>query len=150
MYLRILIGLPAGLFLNQFEWDYGQIGIQAGYPLVSASRPGLHKLGISASFGFIPLLFYEGTGVWNLRSDLAQDPSFKHESDDGIGIDASLALNYSPHKLVEITLGYRYLSLEAEDGTDTTYGSDSSTETTDLDEVKVKRQGPFVSLSVRF
>ena len=133
-----------------FEWDYGQIGTQAGVSFVSNPRPGLYDLGLSASLALIPFLSYEGTGVWNLRSDLAQDPSFRHESNRGWGLDASLALNYSPYELVEMILGYRYLHLESQNGTDTTYNTDGSLSTANLDEVKLTRQGPFVSLSVRF
>ncbi len=137
-----------------FEWDYVQMGAQAGVSFISHSQPALHDLGISASLGLIPLVRYEGTGIWNLRASgnnpLAQDPSFRHESNSGWGIDANLTLNYSPHELVEMILGYRYLHLEAKDGTDTTYNANGSVSTANLDEVKLTRQGPFVSLSVRF
>lgn len=133
-----------------FEWNYLQAGVQTGYSLISGSEPALHSLEIAASLGVIPFLDFQGTGIWNLRSDFSQSPSFKHEAKSGYGFDASLALNYNPNQVMGFVLGYRYFYLNARDGTDTTYFADGATATADLNEVQVTRYGPYISIIVHF
>ncbi|MBI5789410.1 MAG: hypothetical protein HZA78_11205 [Candidatus Schekmanbacteria bacterium] len=145
------LGPFAGLNSNyDFEWNYLRLGAEIGYEFIARPKIALNSLALRSMIGLIPYVAYEGTGVWNLRSDFAQNPSFRHYSNTGVGFDVSLALSYSPCKGAEFIGGYRYLHLQVFDGTDTTYGSDGSIGRAKLDEVTLDRSGPFFALAVKF
>ncbi|MBE9502610.1 MAG: hypothetical protein IME96_00360, partial [Proteobacteria bacterium] len=53
-------------------------------------------------------------------------------------------------KYIKLTAGYRYFSLKAENGKDTTYFGDGSFGTASLDTVEAERKGPYVSFEMSF
>lgn len=70
-------------------------------------------------------LEYQGEGVWNLRADFQQDPSFEHEADgDGIRIIGSYA--FAMDSRYAFTLDAAHTQRTAEDGIATTYFSNGN------------------------
>jgi len=65
-------------------------------------------------------LDYYAEAIWNLRTDLRQDPSFEHEA-EGNGILLSAEYAYALDVDYELTLDASYHMREAEDGTSTGY-----------------------------
>ena len=133
----------------EFVWESYPIGLKGNLSLEPERKSWLYDLSVngSSSLGFIR---YRGEGVWNLRSDFEQDPSFKHEADEGVAIFIEFGVVYRPVRYVSIGTGYQLLSYNAWNGTDTTFFSDGSEGTTRLDEVRSFRHGPYISLSGQF
>lgn len=131
-----------------FKWNYFQIGLQSGWYIIKPSDTQNHGLEISGLFAYIPFAQYDGRGVWNLRSDFRQDPSFHHQG-TGRGLDANLALSYI-YKKIKLSVGYRYFALDAKNGDDTIYLADGTQGRDTLDRVEVKRDGPFASVTLSF
>jgi hypothetical protein len=55
--------------------------------------PIARSLMVQSEFIGWPVLWYEGQGSWNLRRELRQDPSFRHEA-HGYGMNHTLELRY--------------------------------------------------------
>lgn len=139
------VGLPLGPFPgldSRYEtvWD----GPFAGFK-VAAEWPehcvALRVKYISAD--------YEGEGYWNLRANLAQNPSFLHKA-DGDGIDLSANYNWRFYDGFELFLDAAYQSWSAEDGVDITFASSGAELVTGLNEVNWKSQSYMVGLAYRW
>lgn len=126
-----------------FYWQALSLGIRGQYALPA-------HFFLRGKMNFFPFVLYEGEGVWNLRSDFAQNPSFEHDADNGFGYDLSASLAYSPHPNFLIELGYRRFMLEVKDGDDKTFFSDGTSARSTLDRVRAARSGFFVSFSILF
>lgn len=138
--------------LNQtyeFEWESYPIGLKANWKIINKPRPWVYGFYVNGSASAGPIK-YRGEGVWNLRSDLAQDPSIRHEADEGFAIFLDANLNYQPIRYVTFGLGYQYYHFEAQNGTDMRFFADGSEYSGDLDKVKSLRQGPYASFPVQF
>jgi hypothetical protein len=92
----------------------------------------------------MPAVWYEGEGIWNLRADFSQDPSFRHRA-MGWGFNTKLGLVY-PFKAWALNLTWEHLELRADHGKDTTFFSDGTVASTTLDEVRTRSD--LVRLSV--
>ncbi len=132
------------------EWDGWRVGGKGYVNFVPSPRRGLYDLGLKVEGALLWGVDYTGEGVWNLREDFRQDPSFRHTADGGTGGQFSLSLFYHPVRYVGIEVGYYYLTLNIEDGIDRTFFSDGSEGLADLDEVTADRHGFTASASVRF
>lgn len=117
------------------EWKYGE------------------RLFFSGSIALFPFIDYQGEGFWNLRACTdfrCSPPSFTHASRSGRGYEASIELKYQVGNTTQLTAGYRYLYLKAENGTDITYFNDGTVGVANLDFVEVTRQGVYLGLMLRF
>lgn len=114
------------------------------------------RLSLTGSLALYPFISYEGEAYWNLRVGpppdgfRAQAPNFVHDADSGYGFDATVDMHYRLHERTSLRLGYRYLHLKAENGTDKVYFSDGSIGIADLDWAKVTRQGAFAGIEIKF
>ena len=68
--VMILAGMPC-------EW-----GSRVKWNLANPRQPGINPFRLKTHLALFPYMQYEGQGVWNLRDDFRQDPSFSHEADN--------------------------------------------------------------------
>lgn len=144
---------PTGSFsgLNSeyyFEWEGFKSGLKFEWDFVKKPSSFLYALGFRTHVGFLFGVDYEGEGIWNLRTDWAQNPSFKHEA-DGYGFEGQIGLFYTPFKHFKMELAYHYLNLDA-DGTERIFFSDGTTYDTNLDDVSSIRHGILFLLTFYF
>ncbi|MEW6382072.1 MAG: hypothetical protein AB1611_21055 [bacterium] len=141
---------PSGLLNSHydFSWNAIKLGVKSTWKLTKAPLPLCHSLEIGGKI--TPLLaYYLGTGIWNLNEDFAQNPSFHHKA-YGYGLSAELSVVYHPWPLIGLELGWQYLRLAADRGTDTTYYYSGEKGKANLDEVRLLRQGWFVKSGISF
>lgn len=79
--------------------------------------------------------WYEGEGVWNLRNDLAQDPSFKHEADSR-GTIVKGGGRYALSETWNLRLNIEFKDWETDPGTDRTYYASGASSLTRLNEAE--------------
>jgi len=131
-----------------FTWNAIKIGFKSTLNLTKSSIPLCHSLEIGGKV--TPLLaHYLGEGIWNLRDDFAQNPSFRHKA-YGYGLGAEIAITYHPWQMIGFELGWQYLFLTANSGTDTTYYYSGEKGTAHLDEVRLLRNGWRIRSSISF
>lgn len=94
-------------------------------------------------------LDYEGKGYWNLRSDFAQDPSFKHTGSGG-GHKFNLQVDYDITQRWSLNLKGEYRNFEIKDGNDYTYFSNGSSGYNKLNEVKWESYALMLGVGYRF
>jgi hypothetical protein len=145
---------PSGPFSGldsdyEFGWEGFRTGLLYEWDFIKKPSRFRHALGIRAWGAYLWAVDYEGEGIWNLRTDLAQNPSFAHDA-DGDGFEGQIGLFYSPLKHFKMELAYKFLSLRAEDGTDTTFFSNGTIAEVNLDKVHSKRHGVLLLLSCYF
>jgi len=127
-----------------FQWDAARAGVRVEVPLAKL-------ISVQAEAAVLFAGTFDGEGYWNLRDDFKPTPpNFTQEADMGLGTDAKVTVSIHPVKHVSVDVGYRYFMLHGEDGTDTTYFSDGTSESTDLTYVDSVRHGLFGSVTVRF
>ncbi|MFQ5328367.1 MAG: hypothetical protein ACE5D4_00060 [Thermodesulfobacteriota bacterium] len=137
-------GAIAGLNSHYtFDWKSFRIGVEGSLPLYG----GVNLKGTTV---FIPYTSYSGEGIWNLRSDFKQNPSFTHEANGGYGVEIDASLAYRIWKNFEIEAGYRYWFIKSGKGTDTTFSSSGAISTTQLNEAVSERHGAFLDLTFLF
>ncbi len=132
-----------------FEWQGFRTGLKYEWDFIRRPSRFLYALGVKAWGAYLWGVDYDGEGIWNLRTDFAQNPSFAHEA-DGDGFEGQIGVFYSPLKHLKADLSYRYLSLRGDDGTDTTFFSDGTIGEANLDKVRSRRQGILFLLSYSF
>jgi hypothetical protein len=135
-----------------FNWDALRLGLKADLDLAKTRQPGNPPLKLKTHLAFFPYMHYKGQGVWNLRDDLRQDPSFSHEANNFgvLGMDGAVSLVYRPLKHLEIEGGGMISYFYVQDGTDTTYFSNNTVTEVDLDEAKTFQVGLFLKITGRF
>jgi hypothetical protein len=135
-----------------FNWDALRVGISGELELASARQSGIMPLRLKSHLALFPYMHYSGRGVWNLRDDLNQDPSFLHEADNFgvLGMDGAISLVYHPLKFLEFEGGVRMSYFYVQDGTDSTYFSNNSVANVALDEAKTLQVGLFLKITGRF
>jgi hypothetical protein len=135
-----------------FNWDALRVGLKADLDLAKIRQSGNPPLKLKTYLALFPYMHYKGRGVWNLRDDLRQDPSFTHEADNFgvLGMDGAVSLVYRPLKYLEIEGGGRISYFYMQDGKDTTYFSNNTVVDTDLEEVKTLQVGLFLKITGRF
>ncbi|MFQ5585386.1 MAG: hypothetical protein ACE5GF_00940 [Thermodesulfobacteriota bacterium] len=126
-----------------FDWRSLFFGLEGAIPLYR----GLFLKGNTL---FIPYTSYSGEGVWNLRTDFKQNPSFTHEADGGYGVGIDASVGYRIYESFGIEGGYRYWYMKSDAGTDTTFFSDGAILTTRFNEAVSERQGAFLELTYIF
>jgi hypothetical protein len=94
--------------------------------------------------------FYEGTGHWNLRSDLQQPTSFEHEA-EGTGIVASLGGRVRLIEDLSLRLSVDYQDWKANrKGIDTMHFSDGTNSEMTFNEVNWESLGANIGLDYDF
>ncbi len=131
-----------------FEWQGFKTGLKFEEDFIERPSRFRYGLGVKAWAALLWGVDYGGEGVWNLRTDWTQNPSFQHEA-NGYGFEGQIGLFYSPFNHFKIELAYHVLSLKA-DGTETIFFSDGTIAYTDLDEVSSNRHGFLFLLSFFF
>lgn len=133
----------------EFVWQSYLLGLKGNLALNKDTSPGLYNISLAGlvSAGFTR---YRGEGVWNLRGDFEKDPSFRHESDNGISTSCELGVVYQPIRYISLGVGYQLIYYEAWNGTDKTFFSDGTDTSTPLDEVQSYRHGPYIAFSGQF
>lgn len=139
---------PLGTFngLNstyEFKWSILRIGFQGLVPITDT-------VFIKAGAICNPWVSYTGEGVWNLRGDFEQNPSFKHEANRGYGIQLDSSLIYEIRDNISVEAGYQYWKLKSGDGTDTTYFSNGAVGATKFNEAISERQGVTIQITYIF
>jgi hypothetical protein len=135
-----------------FTWDALRVGIRGDLDLVKTRQPGLSPLKLKSHLALFPYMRYSGQGVWNLRDDLKQNPSFTHEADNFglLGVDGAISLVSQPWKFLEIEGGVRLSYFYVQDGTDTTFFSNNTVGKADLDQAETLQVGLFIKVTGRF
>lgn len=101
---------------------------------------------VSARCEYHLLTDYEGVGNWNLRQDLQNPVSFRHDIDDAEGLVAQLGGELAVSDRVRFTMDLSYQKWWGEDGIDTIYSSSGSVGKTRLNEVNWESVGLMVGL----
>ena len=101
-------------------------GPTLGFNVTTSLHPWPFLFQVDARYW--PYVWYEGKGVWNLRSDFMQNPSFIHEA-TGYGGDIQIRLRHFLSNGFVLELGYSGMYLRASDGTDTTFFSSGTVST---------------------
>ena len=127
----------------EFIWKSIRIGLDGGLPVYKG-------FSFKGSAIFIPYTEYEGKGIWNLRTDFKQNPSFTHNAKGGYGLQAEAAIAYYLYPAMDIKAGYRYWYIKSGDGDDVTYFSNGSVGITQLNEAVSERQGFFLDIRYIF
>lgn len=127
----------------EFIWKSYRIGLEGGLPIYKG-------FGLKGAAIFIPYNEYEGKGVWNLRTDFKQDPSFEHKASKGRGAQFEASVVYHVFPALTIDLGYRYWYIKSGKGDDITYFSDGTASITQLNEAVSERQGAFLDINYIF
>jgi hypothetical protein len=133
----------------EFLWESYPVGLKFNWDVNKEVHPWLYNFAIASSISVGPVK-YRGEGIWNLRPDFKHDPSFEHEADQGYALFGDIGLIYQPIRYISFKAGYQFYQFEAQDGTDTTFFADGTEDSTDLDQVKSSRFGPYVSFSLQF
>jgi len=120
-------------------------GPTMGFNVITSLHPWPFLLQFDARYW--PYLWYEGKGVWNLRSDFMQDPSFIHEA-TGYGGDVQVRLRHFLSKSCSVELGYSGMYLRASEGTDTTFFSNGTVSTIPL--LNVSQNSHFFHVGLEF
>lgn len=141
------IGAPLGPFNGhdstyEFRWRGPRLGLREEVLLP-------WNLHASGRFAYSPSAEFRGEGVWNLRTDLRKDPSFR-DSAVGSGLDAVVSLAFSPLRMASVELGYHWMRFTAHRGTARTFFSSGAVGEIELEEVVSERDGIFASLAFKF
>ncbi len=128
----------------RFEWQALRAGLRGAGTVAN-------RLSIRGEAVALLAVQFDGEGYWNLRDDFRDsDPNFVHEASSGSGYEVSCSLSYAFSPLWHAELGYRWLHLDARDGTDVTYFADGTDGEAKLDRVSTDRHGFTLSLMARF
>lgn len=127
----------------EFVWKSYRIGLGGGLPIFNG-------LSLKGSALFIPYNEYEGKGIWNLRTDFRQDPSFEHKASGGRGVQMEASILYYIYSKLTVDLGYRYWYIKSGKGDDITYFSNGAVSVTQFNEAVSERQGLFLDISYIF
>jgi hypothetical protein len=136
----------------EFTWNALQVGMKGEWELTGARQSGIIPLRLKCHLALFPYMQYKGSGVWNLREDFKQNPSFSHEAEQWgfLGMNGGISLVYQPLKFLEIEGGGRISYFYIQNGTDTTFFSDNTSDTATLDEAKALQIGLFLQMTWRF
>ncbi|HKZ46152.1 MAG TPA: hypothetical protein VJ202_02070, partial [Thermodesulfobacteriota bacterium] len=127
----------------EFIWKNYKIGLEGGLPIINGFF-------FKGSAIFIPYNQYDGKGIWNLRTDFRQDPSFTHKASGGYGAEGEASLGFHIYNSLTAEIGYRYWYVKSGKGTDITFFSDGSVGITQFNEATSEREGFFLNVSYLF
>jgi opacity protein-like surface antigen len=133
----------------EFRWESYPLGLRGKWSLIEEPRPFLYDISLAAS-GSVGRISYQGEGILNLRTDLAQDPSFKHETNEGYAVFAEGGVIYQPVRYISIGVGYQFSQFMAWDGTETTFNANGTETKRELDKVETLRYGSYLFISAQF
>ena len=131
----------------ELTWELLEGGVDVTVPLARA-------LDFTARAAMLVCVDYHADAVWYLRPDLAQNPSFDHESRGGLGADLSAGLAGSLFAGRSWQVGWEagafYQQVESRQGADTTYFADGDIARTGLDYVRRSSTGVHGRLVLGF
>ena len=127
----------------EFIWKNYKIGLEGGLPIINGFF-------FKGSAIFIPYNQYDGKGIWNLRTDFKQNPSFEHKASGGYGAEGEASLGFHIYNSLTAEIGYRYWYVKSGKGTDITFFSDGSVGITQFNEATSEREGFFLNVSYLF
>lgn len=127
----------------EFIWKNYRVGLEGGLPIYKG-------FGLKGSTIFIPYNEYDGKGIWNLRTDFKQDPSFEHKASKGRGVQLEASIAYRIYSALTVDLGYRYWYVKSGKGDDITYFSNGTASITQFNEAVSERQGAFLDVNYLF
>ncbi len=135
-----------------FEWQALRLGLQGEIQLGRSPGEGPPPLRLKSHLAFFPYVRYRGRGVWNLRGDLQQDPSFLHKAENTgfLGGEGGLALSHRLFSFLELEAGGRLSYLSVESGLDRTYFADGTIVDVSFKGAQTFRAGLYLKLSGRF
>lgn len=92
---------------------------------------------------------YTGRGNWNLRSDFQHPVSFKHKADaQGVSLDIDYERRFTKNIWGRVKVSYQ--AFKTQKGADTTYFSNGTIGTIDLQEARFEQLGVQLGAAVRF
>ena len=92
---------------------------------------------------------YDAKAEWNLRSDLAQPVSFKHDA-DGTGIVLGAGFDVVISTSLALNFNLDYQDWETDEGDDKVFFADGTSVTTQLNEVNWTSWAASIGLTLRF
>ncbi len=145
--------VPSGPFAGldssyEFRWTSIPVGVKGNLALNKEVTPWLYEFSLNGQAGF-GYSSYRGEGIWNLRTDLEQDPSFEHEA-DGYVLLLNFGINYKPIECFSLGAGYQVQRYRAHNGTDRMFHADGTESELDLEAVNSSRHGPYFLISGQF
>lgn len=126
-----------------FLWKSIRVGLGGGLPIHE-------RFAFKGSAIFIPYTEYEGKGIWNLRTDFKQSPSFVHQAKGGYGAQIEASVVYYAYSTFTMGVGYRYWYIKSGKGDDITYFSNGAVGVTQFNEAVNQRQGFFIDFNYTF
>lgn len=139
------ISIPGNVkaITHEWQWHSARIGARVDAPIWRGLR---YRLGVF----LLPWSHLEVEDIHHLRTDLAQNPSIGTDADGGFGFQIDGSLTYTIIAGLAVELGFRYWSIDMDDGKVVFRFSDGTTSRHDLVEGSTRRYGPYVGLTYRF
>ncbi len=146
VFLCRAVGVTAGAGMlsisNTAEWHAMKMGMGFSFQV-------LKKIKIELDGAFIPLAFLDSEDIHHLRTDLSQSPSFL-DTGQGLGYSIDALVIYNVWSRFFIKAGYRYWSLNVDDGVSTFFRSDGTSGKSALTGFDTYRHGAVVGVELRF
>lgn len=140
------VGTKAGAGMlsisNTNEWHAMKLGISASFHV-------LKKLKMEFDAAFLPLAFLNNEDIHFLRTDLSQSPSGA-STGQGLGYNIEATLIYNIWSSLFIKAGYRYWSLEVNDGVTTFFRANGTRRKVALNDFNTYRHGAVIGVEFRY
>lgn len=127
---------------NTTSWNSIKLGLEGDYNVWS-------RLTLGGKAAFIPYTSLDNRDVHYLRTDLAQNPSFKMTG-SGLGFNAEGTASVRLVSTLFFDLGYRFWYLNVSDGTWQSFSRTGAVSTAQLKELSSTRQGLTLGLRYSF
>ncbi len=127
---------------NTTSWNSLKVGVEGDYNVWS-------RVTLGGKVAFIPYASLENRDIHHLRTDLAQNPSFKMTG-NGLGVNAEGTVSVRLVSTLFLDLGYRFWYLSVSDGTWQSFSRTGAVSTAQLKELSTMRQGATLGLRYTF
>jgi hypothetical protein len=127
---------------NTAAWSSLKLGVEGDYRVFS-------RLSLAGKFAFIPYASLDNKDIHYLRTDLAQNPSFRMTG-TGIGINAETTISVMIISRLYFDLGYRFWWMNMLDGQLQANESTGAVSTVALNEFSSMRQGMTFGVHYQF
>ncbi len=129
---------------NDVDWRSLFLGVDGYYRITE-------KLAISGTLAYSPLTEVENEDIHFLRTDLAQNPSFKLDgSGDTINAEVTLSYHFTPNFAGHAGLRYWKARVENETAGWSVFPAEGIRQFADLNELESERKGVTVGVSYTF
>jgi hypothetical protein len=139
-YIPVAIPMPGLNSKYEIEYQGVRLGLRGEMPISSPEWT------LEGSVAYLPWLEAEAEGFWSLAAT-----KFEHTDGDGEGVDASIAVNYKPSQIPNLSfkVGYRYMELETRGGNRMAY-TPFGPSPADWRNAKCKFNGVFFGIGYEF